>query len=384
MGGGPRVAGAVDGGPVGHLQHVGHVAGGGDVEQRQPHPGVLVDVEHARHQHAGVHRRRLARLEDDLEVGVPGLQPAQGPHQEVHVVVGLGDPVPAAAVQPLHLRQPVAEAGLEGLQHAREDPRTLLAEGVEVQAVHPLGQGLPQHRAGGAQARAGGAGVVERDLDLAVLRVAAQAHLDLPAAGAHRGQVALELGARVEHQVVGVAQGLGQVLGRKGRRVGVHLPAELLAREAGLVGAARAAAVQVRTQHVEGGPEGEALEREQHLAAGLGAHPREDAPVALEEPAVHHEAGARDPPPVEVGDGRLGGHGRSVSSRGRRVPAARPRKPQTGSGPSGAVSTQGRPHLPISCMNGSGSNCSTFHTPGLRQRPSTSSFAPSIAGTPVV
>ena len=47
-------------------------------------------------------------------------------------------------------------------------------------------------------------------------------------------------------------------------------------------------------------------------------------------------------------------------------------------------SCQGRPCLLSCSMNGSGSNSSTFHTPGLRQRPLKNIMAPIIAGTPVV
>jgi hypothetical protein len=38
----------------------------------------------------------------------------------------------------------------------------------------------------------------------------------------------------------------------------------------------------------------------------------------------------------------------------------------------------------MSAMNGSGSICSMFHTPGFIHLPSSIIFAPSIAGTPVV
>ena len=48
------------------------------------------------------------------------------------------------------------------------------------------------------------------------------------------------------------------------------------------------------------------------------------------------------------------------------------------------ISCQGRPSVLSSSMKGSGSNCSTFQTPGLRQVPSISNRAAIMAGTPVV
>ncbi len=47
-------------------------------------------------------------------------------------------------------------------------------------------------------------------------------------------------------------------------------------------------------------------------------------------------------------------------------------------------SCQGRPCLLSSSMKGSGSNSSTFHTPGFFHRPSINMRAPMQAGTPVV
>ena len=45
---------------------------------------------------------------------------------------------------------------------------------------------------------------------------------------------------------------------------------------------------------------------------------------------------------------------------------------------------QGRPYVPRSFRKGSGSNCSIFHTPGLRHTPSATILEPIMAGTPVV
>ena len=47
-------------------------------------------------------------------------------------------------------------------------------------------------------------------------------------------------------------------------------------------------------------------------------------------------------------------------------------------------SFQGKPWMLSCSMNGSGSNSSTFHTPGRFQMPCTNIMAPIMAGTPVV
>ena len=49
-----------------------------------------------------------------------------------------------------------------------------------------------------------------------------------------------------------------------------------------------------------------------------------------------------------------------------------------------STTCHGRPYLLRACMNGSGSSCSMLSTPACFQMPSSMSFAPIIAGTPVV
>ena len=64
---------------------------------------------------AAVQHNSFSRLQVDRHV-VPLPQPFHQMHQPFHVVVGPGDVVAAAQVQPLHLGQIMAELFLEGFQ----------------------------------------------------------------------------------------------------------------------------------------------------------------------------------------------------------------------------------------------------------------------------
>ena len=118
-----------------------------------------------------------------------------------------------------------------------------------------------------AEAGAGGAGIVEFDVDLGVLRVDAQAEGDLTSGGQRGGLMALPLRRRVERDVVGDAEEVGELLVLEGRRVGVDFAAEFFAAEERLVDAAGGRAREVLRDQLRFAELREALEREQDLGA---------------------------------------------------------------------------------------------------------------------
>ena len=90
--------------------------------------------------------------------------------------------VAAAEVDPLHLRDELAELRFEGRNRALQYVGALLAHRMEVEPLESLEVGRRfDLGAEGAEARAGGAGVVEFDVDLGVLRVDAEAEGELAA-----------------------------------------------------------------------------------------------------------------------------------------------------------------------------------------------------------
>jgi hypothetical protein len=120
-----HAAGSEDFRPVGHLQRVGHVAGGRDVEDRLVAVGAEY-VEHLGDQHPGVDRHRLARLEVDgqavffTKITHPG-------DQGIDLVIRSGDVVTATEVDPLQLPEQVAELSLDHRQRPVERGEVLLA-----------------------------------------------------------------------------------------------------------------------------------------------------------------------------------------------------------------------------------------------------------------
>ena len=277
----PRLAAAEDGRTVGHLDDVGHVAGGRSIEDGD---GVLLlDVEHLGDEEAGVQRDGLAGLDVDRQA-VRLLHVADALLEERDVVAFLRDVVAAAEVDPLHLRQVLAELRLDGLEGDGERVGALLAERVEVQALKSLDGTLIKVAQPHAEARARGARVVDGVVLRRALGVDAQATRD--AGRECRGAEFLPLCERVEDDVAADLRELRELGLLVGRREDMSLLAELahlLMAEPRLVEAAGR-----RTREVLGDQRvvmvhGEALLGEQDVRARALLHLMQDAQVVLEQ-----------------------------------------------------------------------------------------------------
>ena len=118
---------------VGRFDYIGHVAGGGDVGDRQRHP-VPMAIEDRADQDPGIERHRLARFEIQLAPGLD-FNRLEEIDQLVALVIGAGDVVAAAEIEPLELGQPLGDLRFRRLPSALERGEILLAQGVEVEAV---------------------------------------------------------------------------------------------------------------------------------------------------------------------------------------------------------------------------------------------------------
>ncbi len=129
----PGGAGTEDMRAVGHLQRVGHVAGGGRVENGNIRV-IAHDIKHLADQHAGAYRDGLSRLDVDLNTVLRAetLDPLD---QAVDVVRRMGDVVAAAEIDPLHLVQQVRRLRLDRIECAGQRREVLFAQRVEVQAA---------------------------------------------------------------------------------------------------------------------------------------------------------------------------------------------------------------------------------------------------------
>ena len=172
------VEAAGDAGTVGHLQDIRHVAGGRNVQDGDVH-AVVDDVQHLAHQDAGADGDRLARFQVDLQVVFPLEIPDQF-HQAIDVVPFAGDVVAAPQVEPFHPRQELSELLLEGPCRPLQRLEELLAEGMEVQSFNADQGAAFEFGARYAEARLGGAGVIDCGVPFGVFRVDPQADGDRP------------------------------------------------------------------------------------------------------------------------------------------------------------------------------------------------------------
>ena len=353
----PRFAAAEDGRAVRHLDDVGHVAGSRCVEDGD---GVLLlDVEHLGDEKARVERDGLAGLDVDRQA-VLLLHAADALLQEGDVVACLRDVVAAAEVDPLHLRQVLAEFRLDRLERDGERIGALFAERVEVEALKPPDGARIKVAQAHAEARALRARVVDGVVLRRTLGIDAQAARD---AGREclRAEL-LPLSKGVEDDVVADLGELRKFRLLVGGRKDMVLFAHLLMAEPCLVEAAGRRAREVLSDQRVVVVHGEALLGEQHMRARALLHLVQDAQVVLQE---------------VFGD----------DVRGRRhleelLAVCQAPHQSTSSG--SKLSFHGRPHLLRASMNGSGSNSSMFLTPGPFQVPFMMSIAPIMAGTPVV
>ena len=202
-------------------------------------------------------------------------------HQCFHIVIRAGDVVAAAEVDPLHLRQVLAEFRLDGLERDGERIGALLAERVEVQALKACDSALIKVAQAHAEARALRARVVDGVVLRRALGVDAQAARD---AGCEclRAEL-LPLGKGVEDDVVTDLGELRKFRLLVGGRKDMVLFAHLLMAELGLVEAAGRRAREVLSDQRVVVVHGEALLGEQHMRARALLHLVQDAQVVLQE-----------------------------------------------------------------------------------------------------
>ena len=304
-------------GPVGHFQHVGHVARHAQIQDGHGHVG-LHHVQHGGCKPARVQGHGFARLQIDLRmVTVPPVRKQAA--EQVQVVVRPGDVVPAAHVDPAALGQPGAEFFLHGGQGALQGVGVLLAKGMEMQAGDALQSRGVKIFAPDAQARPRRAGVVDGRRALGMLRIDPQPALDTPVRTAalivhgNGGAKLPPLSRGIEHQVVCEGEQLGHFARVPGGGKGVHLPAKRLPRQAGLVHRAGAGPPQgARTfksrQQRKGGPGRKALERQQDSGSGALLHLVQHGDVGAQAVRVQHKAGCGHAPGVKQ-DFRAKEHG---------------------------------------------------------------------------
>ena len=211
--------------------------------------------------------------------------------------------VAAAEVEPLQAAEPGRETRLHHRQGAGQGRQVLFAQGVEVQAAEARQVLAGELGAGDAQARMGGAGIVQGMPALAVLRVDAQAEAQPRPPRPRRldqGLEAVPLAEGVEEDVIGEVEDPFQFLRTVSRGETVDLAAKVLPPQPGLVEAAGADPLEGAHDQGRQGEEGEGLEGQQDPGPGFPLDPVEDPQIGGDARLVHDIAGAGDPSRVET------------------------------------------------------------------------------------
>ena len=253
---------------------------------------VFHGFEHGRYQIAGVQHDGLARLQINLHA-VLIAQVRDAADERFHVVIGAGDVVTAAEVEPLHALHVAAEAHFERRDRAHEVVRVLFAEGVEVEAFDAVEHIRLEIRFGNAEAR----GRAARVIDGVALRLGRALRIEAQAAALSRdaGEVAVffPLGERIEHDMVGVFENFTELVRRVGRRVYVRFAAEFLVAQTRLVQTGRGRAGEVFAQQRIGRKHGKRLLRKQDLRAGTTRDIAQHRKVLHKAVFVNDKAGSR-------------------------------------------------------------------------------------------
>lgn len=277
---------AAHSGVVGHFEAVGHVAGEGHVEQGGLDAVVLHDVHDGGHERAGLPGEGRARLKDEAQAGVLAAEGLQQADEVGRVVVLPRHEVAAAEVEPLDAVEPAAELLLDVRQRVLQGVAAALAVAMAVEALYAVGQRVGQVLGQHAEARAGGAGIVEFRLYLAVFRVDAQPAGDafglLPVPLPDAGHEAAERREGVERDVAAAPQDGVERGFLVGRGVGVGLRAEFLQRQPRLVGRGGRGVGDVFAENGECAPQGECLEGEDELHVGAPSDVLDEGEVAAQ------------------------------------------------------------------------------------------------------
>ena len=261
-------------------------------------------IEDRADQNPGIERHGLAGLEINFSPGI-FLEVEQELHQLVALVVGAGDVVAAAEIEPFEL----AEEGLEIVEGmvpgALQRREILFAQGVHVEAIDQRDMFFSQLVDGETEPRMRRARVIARHFAFGVERVDSQANVEALAARPRRlddRAAPDDLAGRVENHVVRQAQHFIEIVGLVCGRIGRDLTVIELGGEPRFPQAGGADAVEILPDDRRDRPHREGLERGKHFYARLVADIGKDRQVRAQFRGVHHEGGAIDPGKVEMGE----------------------------------------------------------------------------------
>ena len=254
---------------VGNLQHVGHVGGGGGVEDGD-FLRVGDDVQHRGHEVAAVQHVRRAGFERDCACKIL-FQFFERGDEAWDIVILMRVEMPAAEIEVFDFLQREGEFGSHMVDEFFRILREVFAEIVNVQQVDLRQDLVCEFLLLYSETRARGGGVVQGAvLDQREPRIDAQADDGVFPRGANQRREFLKLMDRVEINMGGIFQDFLQVFFGVGGAVGMDLfplllAAEMRCAEAGLIEAAGRRAVEDFSHNGKDSGHREALGGEQEL-----------------------------------------------------------------------------------------------------------------------
>ena len=280
------------------------MAGGADVGDSDGH-AIVDDVQDFADQYARVQRHRLSGFDIEIEPGLrlDGLKKGD---EVVDLVVGAGNMVAAAKIQPFKIGNVGHDARFDRCPGALEREEILFAQIVDVEAIHAFQMLRPQLVDRKAEPTMRLRGVIFGHFAFGMERVQAQADVEVHtvlACSVDDRLQACDLAGAVEDDMIGNAQNFGEIIGLVGGAIGRDLTTIFLSAEARFIDARGADAVKIFADDGPERPHGKSLERAQHFDATAITNVAQDRKVAADRGLVHHKGGRGDAIEVEAGKG---------------------------------------------------------------------------------
>ncbi len=261
-------------------------------------------IEDRTHKDAGVERDGFARFQVDFAARF-GFDRFQEFHQIVALIIGAGNMVATAEIQPRQLREIRLQMRLDRRPGFAQRGEILFAQAVKVDAVHAFQMLGPQLVDRKAQARMRRTGVIPRHFAGGVQRIDAQADIEAVAAFACGGQFigeARDLAGGIENHVVRYAQDFGQVFRLVCRAIRRDFAGVVLVGQFGFPQARRAHAIQMPRDQRGHAPHAERFQRGKQPDPAAIADVGEHAQVSPQRRRIDDERGAVDPRKIEMGE----------------------------------------------------------------------------------
>lgn len=129
------VVSSADGGFIGHLETVWHVACKGDIEHGCLYASVFHNILNSGEEETRLPSKGRAWFQDYAKVRMASAEGLDGVNEQLAVVALTGHEVTATHVYPLYFLEPMTEAGLKGIEKANKIVGPALTKGMKMKTL---------------------------------------------------------------------------------------------------------------------------------------------------------------------------------------------------------------------------------------------------------